>query len=73
MGPAHDIAVEHRRRRRAAHERAAVAHEHAAAVHRAAAEFFDERGDPDKADRHRAAAAADAAQAARERDAADRQ
>ena len=73
MEPADDTPVAHRRRRRAAAERAAVTHDRAAAVHRATAAFFDEHGDPDKADRHRAAAATDAAQAVQERDEADRQ
>jgi hypothetical protein len=46
------------------HERAAAAYAHAAGVHREAADFFDEHGDQDKAERERATEAADAAEPA---------
>jgi hypothetical protein len=48
--------AEHRRRRYAAHERAALAHERGAAMHEGAARFFDSHDAPEAARRERSLA-----------------
>jgi hypothetical protein len=61
-----------RARIRHVHEQAAELHEQAAALHLEAAEIWDARGDQDRAEEHRTAAAVDSRMAAAERAAWER-
>jgi hypothetical protein len=68
-----DVPTEELRKRiREVHESAAALHEQAAALHLEAAEIWESRGDADRAEEHRTAAAVDTRMAAAERAAWER-